>query len=132
MSFYRRHLPHWHPAGKALFVSWRVHAIIAHEQFLSRAEVAQIVVNALHHSDRALRLYDLHAFVLMGNHVHILIHPLTDFEATMRRVKSFTALRANSYWDVPARRSGKTSHSITGFATIWNLPRLWSTFITIQ
>ena len=24
MSFYRRNLPHWHPEGKAIFVTWRL------------------------------------------------------------------------------------------------------------
>jgi len=25
MSFYRRNLPHWHPDGAALFITWRLH-----------------------------------------------------------------------------------------------------------
>ena len=24
MSFYRRNLPHWHPEGKAIFITWRL------------------------------------------------------------------------------------------------------------
>src|SRR5690242_8298611 len=25
MAFYRRNLPHWHPEGKAIFITWRLY-----------------------------------------------------------------------------------------------------------
>jgi putative transposase len=25
MTFYRRNLPHWHPEGKCIFITWRLH-----------------------------------------------------------------------------------------------------------
>lgn len=28
MTFYRRNLPHWHPAGASLFVTWRLYGTL--------------------------------------------------------------------------------------------------------
>jgi hypothetical protein len=25
MTFYRRNLPHWHPEGKSIFITWRLY-----------------------------------------------------------------------------------------------------------
>ncbi len=43
----------------------------------------------------ARRDYDLHAWVIMPNHVHLLITPLTEAALFLRRLKGFSARRAN-------------------------------------
>jgi hypothetical protein len=43
--------------------------------FLRRPEIADLVVAALHDGDSTFGRYQLHAFVVMPNHVHILVTP---------------------------------------------------------
>jgi len=43
--------------------------------FLQRPEIAELVQNALLDGERRLHRYELHAFVVMPNHVHILVAP---------------------------------------------------------
>ena len=78
-------------------------------RWLERADVAKLIVeNIFHHAGQKLRLW---AFVVMPNHVHILLEPLTiskhlghklndvDFVALpriMHSLKSYTAKRANN------------------------------------
>jgi REP element-mobilizing transposase RayT len=66
---YRRHLPHWRGDGATYFVTWRLHPI----QDDLVAEERSIVVSALRHFDGAR--YRLHAFVVMNDHVHVLLTP---------------------------------------------------------
>src|SRR5262249_32275951 len=42
-----------------------------------------------------LQYYDLHAFVVMSNHVHILISPLVDPSKLIQSVKEYSAWKAN-------------------------------------
>lgn len=37
-----------------------------------------MMVAAIHHHEAALRHYELHAYVVMANHVHLLITPLIE------------------------------------------------------
>lgn len=131
-SFYRRRLPHWQPAGGAIFLTWRVygslpkHALehladeqqllnrqperpgelprdraLRHskrlfalaDQMLTRVDgqarwlederIARVVVDALFHHHR--RLYMLLSFVVMPNHVHVLLRPLPLEERQARK-----------------------------------------------
>jgi putative DNA methylase len=56
--------------------------------------VAQIVANALRHGER-IGKYRLHAWVVMPNHVHIVITPESPFSEIMRWLKWTTARRSN-------------------------------------
>ena len=123
MSYHERHLPHWQPEGAALFVTWRLHGSLpgsievlesqsAGQQFvaidreldraatgprwLEEERVAQCVVDALEYGERQLHLYRLRAWVLMVNHLHILIYPETDLSRITKAIKSFSARRANT------------------------------------
>jgi putative transposase len=96
VAFYRRNLPHWHPIGKALFITWRPHATIHHKHYLARPEIAQVVTDSLWFTEQELRHYDLAAWILMSNHVHILIHPLIEPAVCVKRLKGFTARQCNS------------------------------------
>ncbi len=93
MSFYRRYLPHWQPPGKALFITWSLHDGDAH--WLRQPEIARIVVDAIHFGAERMRRYDLHAFVVMSNHVHLLVHPHVEAAVILKNLKGITARRSN-------------------------------------
>jgi putative transposase len=98
--FHIRRLPHIHEIGRPLFVTWRLHgslprnrpfpqaatsgrAFLAMDRllaeasagplYLKRPDIAQMVVEAIQYRDPAQ--YLLHSFVVMPNHVHMLITP---------------------------------------------------------
>ena len=119
-TFHNRRLPHFHSVGQATFVTWRLHgslppnrcfppAIVSGQAFLAMdrildstcdgplflrmPEVAQMVVDAIHYRDR--RIYHLHAFVVMPNHVHLLMTPLVVVSKVLQSLKRFTAREGN-------------------------------------
>ena len=142
MSFYRRRLPHWQPEGKSLFLTWNLRGSLPHNRFpppgslsagkafvwmdrcldeartgptwLKRPEIAQITVDALHYGSEKLRYYDLHAYVVMPNHVHVLLSPLTAPTRLLQSVKWFSAREANRalarsgepFWQPESQRRG--------------------------
>jgi putative DNA methylase len=63
--------------------------------FLGRPEIAERVVAALRHGDTQLHRYQLHAFVVMPNHVHILVTPSVVATRWMGPLKGFTSYQAN-------------------------------------
>ena len=67
--------------------------------WLGRPEIAEIAVNALHYAQENLQHYRLHAYVIMPNHVHILITPLLPIPKIMQSIKGFTAREANLLLD---------------------------------
>ena len=103
MPFYRRRLPHLDQAGQPAFVTWRLHgslppnrpfpdATVSSGQafaamdrlldetragpfYLRQPAVADMVVETLHYNASMLGHYELHAFVVMPNHVHVLVTP---------------------------------------------------------
>ena len=62
---------------------------------LGRTEVACLVVEAIRRGDKDLRHYELHAFAVMPNHVHLLATPRVAPSRFMRSLKGFTAREAN-------------------------------------
>lgn len=54
-----------------------------------------MVTAAIRYRDCHLKHYDLHAFVVMANHVHLLITPTVQPSALMHSLKRFTAREAN-------------------------------------
>ena len=122
---YRRNLPHWHPPGASLFVTWRLagtfpglewsiqdgRMFVERDQALDRAadgpvwlcqpEVAECIVHCLRQD--ADGGYQLHAFVVMPNHVHILITPRIDLAKITRAIKGKSARQANAI----LRRTGQ-------------------------
>ena len=122
--FYRRHLPHWQRADSALFITWRLHGSLPRrtlaaslkesnpgkrflvlDRELDRAAsgptwlkdvgLAKVVVDALHHGAEHLQLYRLSAYVVMSNHVHILIWPKALLPEITKAIKGFTARESN-------------------------------------
>jgi len=125
MTYYARNLPHWHPAGRTLFVTWRLYGSIPaavreklnrrsalkggrqfarfdkyldHRDrgpfFLRDERIANLVVASLRHG-REIGHYILHAYVVMPNHVHVLLDPLVDLSRCTRGIKNPTARDAN-------------------------------------
>jgi REP element-mobilizing transposase RayT len=121
----RRHLPHRYAVGKPVFLTWRLHgtlpigrsfpeklssgqAFVAMDQlldhpaagprFLSSPEIASIVAEAILSRDGGP--YRLHEWVVMPNHVHLLITPLTEVSKVMQSLKRFTARECNK---IPGR-----------------------------
>jgi REP element-mobilizing transposase RayT len=89
MSFYRRRLPHVRVDGSVYFVTWRVRK---GQGELSDSE-RDITAAAIRHFDYAR--YELHGFVVMNDHVHVLVQPCPGFrlQDIVQSWKSFTANR---------------------------------------
>ena len=80
MAEYRRRLPHFHPDGEYLFVTWRLHGSLP---------VAQPGAG------ESRKFYELSAWVVMPNHVHLLILPLVALPKITHWIKGRTAREAN-------------------------------------
>ncbi|MDP8980695.1 MAG: transposase [Acidobacteriota bacterium] len=63
--------------------------------YLRQAEIAGMVVEAIHYAADVLRHYSLHAYAVMPNHVHILITPFVPLPKLTGSLKGITAKRAN-------------------------------------
>jgi hypothetical protein len=61
------------------------------------------MMDAIHFGETKLGFYSLHAFVLMPNHVHLLITPRVSVSRLMNGLKGITAREANSI----LRRKGR-------------------------
>jgi putative transposase len=86
---YRRRMPHWRLEGSVYFVTWRL------DKFQRELEAHErtIIVSSLKHFER-LR-FDLFAFVVMPDHVHVLVKPYEGFflHELVHSWKSFSAHR---------------------------------------
>src|SRR6266567_565487 len=60
--------------------------------YLRTPEIAQCVVDAMKHGETS---YSLHAWVVMPNHVHLLITPHLDVPMLLQKLKGSTARQAN-------------------------------------
>jgi putative transposase len=117
-----RRLPHLYPEGKALFVTWHLHgslpasryppggdissgrAFVWIDQYLDtvqhgplylrQPEIARLVVGSIH-KGAELAHYELHAFVVMANHVHLLVDPKISSSHPWKSLKGVTAREAN-------------------------------------
>ena len=130
MTFYVRNLPHWHPPGADIFITWRLHGSLPAQlrpQFkksdpagkifakfdraLDRAQsgplwlknerIAETIIAALRTSEQR-KQFILRAYVLMANHVHVLLTPQSPIPEITRGIKGATARQAN----LILRRSG--------------------------
>jgi REP element-mobilizing transposase RayT len=88
-TFYRRRLPHVRVDGAIYFVTWRLHP---NQPELSDQECACIAAAIRHFADAR---YILHAWVVMNDHVHVLVEPCPGhiLEDMVQSWKSFTANR---------------------------------------
>ena len=121
-DFHGRHLPHYYAIGQPIFLTWRLHgslpanrsfpstttsgqAFVTMDRLLDNArtgplylrqpELAAMVVEAIRYRQECLGHYQLHAYVVMANHVHLLITPYVEVSRLMQSLKRFTAREGN-------------------------------------
>ena len=113
MPFTRRQLPHWIPEEADISVTWRLAgpipmcagSFLAQDErldagrsgplWLADARVASVVMGALLYGEAGRGLYELHAWVVMPNHVHAIFQPRGEMADIMRWLKGRTARVAN-------------------------------------
>jgi len=125
LSFYKRNLPHWQPECCSIFVTWRLYdslpkgfsehlrkwsdepgkqflnaerlldAASSGPRWLNDPEIACTTRRAI---ERGAELghYDLRAYVIMPNHVHVLLDPLTPLDKLTKGIKGVSARNANT------------------------------------
>jgi putative transposase len=123
VAFYRRRLPHLDEAERPVFLTWRLDGSLPpHRPFpatlssgqafavmdrlldqtrsgpfyLRRPELAEMVVKAIQYSATVLGHCTLHAYVVMPNHVHLLVSPAVALCKLTKSLKGITAKRANA------------------------------------
>jgi mutator protein MutT len=124
--YWQRDLPHCIPDGATVFVTWRLAGTLPvsftsdpnpgkvfaqKDRELDRIQsgprrlkdphIANIVVAALHHGERARASYDLYSWVVMPNHVHAVLKPHQRLSEIMQSLKTATATRANRILGTP-------------------------------
>jgi putative transposase len=125
MTYYERNLPHWHPDGRKIFLTWRLYGslpddviatlhksnapaskkFVRAERFLDQSnfgplwlrvpEVAHAVEASVLRGSRVLGQYLLLAYSVMPNHVHLLIEPKAPLAKITAGIKGTTSYQAN-------------------------------------
>jgi REP element-mobilizing transposase RayT len=117
-----RRLPHYHSVGQPVFLTWSLYgsippgrsfpeattsgqAFVSMDRLLDTARkgplylrqppIADMIVDALRYREHSLEHYQLHAYVVMANHVHLLITPRVEISRLTHSLKRFTAREAN-------------------------------------
>jgi|SRR5579864_3802613 len=118
----RRRLPHLHVIGQPLFVTFRLHGSLPANRpfpasnltsgeafltmdglldqarsgptFLGQPAIAQLVLASIEYG-ADLRHYQTHSFVIMPNHVHLLLTPQVSASKLLGSLKASTSRRAN-------------------------------------
>jgi len=123
--YYERNLPHWHPEGRAIFLTWRLYGslpehiivqlrhaedgsgrqFVRADRFLNKAgfgpvwlrnpEIADEVESCILRGARELEQYTLLAYVIMPNHVQLLIEPRLPIRRITGGIKGSSACHAN-------------------------------------
>ena len=63
--------------------------------WLKDLRIAACIADALHFGESDLKLYELQAWVIMSNHVHLLIGPKVSLARINRSMRGYTAREAN-------------------------------------
>jgi hypothetical protein len=72
---------------------------------LRRSEIAILMVDAIRHGEEHTGYYRSHAYVVMANHVHLLITPLATFR---RKILDRAKHRADLSWKGSEDRANKS------------------------
>jgi REP element-mobilizing transposase RayT len=67
--------------------------------FLQNPAIAEMMIQALYDGEHKFRRYELHSFVVMPNHVHLLVTPYVTSREWLGPLKGFTAHQANRMLD---------------------------------
>lgn len=116
-------------------------AFIAMDRLLDRAtegpvclwqqEIAQIVIDAIRDGEARFHRYQLHAFVAMPNHVHLLVTPNVTADQCWGRSKGSRPIRRIAFSE-NMLRSGRTKVTITWSTTKKSSSGFSGTLKTIQ
>jgi REP element-mobilizing transposase RayT len=126
---YQRRLPHWDAVGARIFVTFSLngsipasrafhskevsagHVFVAVDRLLDHARagplflrlphIAELVTKAIYDGDLRFRRYNLHAFVVMPNHVHLLATSKAPLAKWLGALKGFTGHKALELLDHP-------------------------------
>jgi putative DNA methylase len=122
--YWQRRLPHWVPHQATVFLTWRLAgtlpqpapALLTNDphpgatfvrkdreldrtrlvpHWLKDPRIATIFIEAPRHGEAVRGLYDLFAWVVMPNHVHLVLKPNRKLPEIMRWLKAATANRSN-------------------------------------
>jgi REP element-mobilizing transposase RayT len=122
--FYRRRLPHVWSTDQPIFLTWRLYgSLLAHRSFpegtltsgkafaamdrlldevstgpsyLRLPVLADMVVETIRYESEVLKRCVVPAFVVMPNHVHLLVTASVPLPTLTKSLKGFTAKRANT------------------------------------
>jgi len=121
MSYHERRLPHYYAPEAILFLTWRLFgslpafsspsctdpgkAFAQHDLLLDTAttgprwlndqRIAALVARALDQGENEYHLYERFAWVIMPNHIHVVMQPFQPLPLVMRWIKGSTARAAN-------------------------------------
>ena len=98
LEAYRRQLPHWRQSQALYSVNWRIHKLQADLDDTERG----LVVSSIRYFEVR---YDLHAYAVMNDHVHVILRPLGrhSLEDIIHSWKSYSANRLQR----TSRRTGR-------------------------
>ena len=71
--------------------------------YLRRPEIAVLAADAIHYSAEQLAHYDLHGYIVMANHVHLLVTPRAETARITHSLKRFVAREANQLLGLTGR-----------------------------
>jgi type I restriction enzyme R subunit/putative DNA methylase len=72
--------------------------------YLRTAQIAKLMVEAIHHRACSQRHYDLHSYVVMTNDIHLLVTPWVPVSKLTHSLKRFTAREANRILGLTGQR----------------------------
>jgi REP element-mobilizing transposase RayT len=91
-SLHQAHNPQAKPSS-AWIAIWMQPALAQHG--FKREDIADIVAESIHFGADHLGYYSLHAYVILSNHVHVLVTPLVSPSKLLQSVKGYSAREAN-------------------------------------
>ncbi len=132
MTYYRRYLPHWHPPGADIFITWRLYGsprdsstkaadpsesagklFIRYDRLLDAAKsgplwlkdvrVAECVITTLQQLQFE-GMIRVRAYTIMANHVHALLEPMIPIAQVTKLMKGRTAREANRILNLTGTR----------------------------
>jgi REP element-mobilizing transposase RayT len=123
MVLTRRRWPHLYLGNTPLFLTWHLYGSLPHKLypppgkqnsgkafvwmdryldsartgpvFLRQEAIARLLVESIRYNAEQLRYFDLQAFAIMPNHVHLLALPRVSPSRFMQTLKGYTARQAN-------------------------------------
>ena len=145
------------PSGQPLFLTWHLHGSLPKNRFpppscdsagkafvwmdryldearsgptwLRKEEIADLVARSIQYAESKLQFYALHAWVIMSNHVHLLVSPSVPPPRFLQSVKGYTAREANRLLQrtgEPFWQAESYDHWVRDAAEIHRIAPVWS------